>query len=126
MLLLAALACVAPPTCFLLDGGAPGMDEADLAAIESECERAGAGDCDTDTFIGVDAALCIASSHELDDGISGLNASLKFHALYERPVWYVTNVEEEDTTTGAAAGSGVVIDAVSGALLEETGWGASP
>jgi hypothetical protein len=70
-----------------------------------------------------DAALCVARAQGLSEGLAGLKAGLIFSPKLGRIVWNVQNTTaiQPDTRGGEA----VTLDAITGSVLDRSGWSAS-
>ncbi len=72
-----------------------------------------------------EAALCVAVSLGLSQGISTWSAGLTYHYGLLKIVWNVESTLEDDGH-GGKAGDSVTIDAIDGTKLGEGSWGSTP
>lgn len=98
----------------------PATRASDVAA---ECEASGGTRCDPATFLTVFAAECLARVYGLEEGLEGVEGVLV--AGDGEPQFEVRSTTT-DNGAGVQSGRLLVIDAISGALLENLGWMDSP
>ena len=79
-------------------------------------------DCDASKIMTHDAALCVARAQGFAEGIGGLQAGLFYDTHFRRIVWNVQNTLSSQP--GRAQGEAIKIDAITGEVLERTGWSA--
>jgi hypothetical protein len=94
---------------------------------ESECLGAGnpASTCDAELLMTREAALCIAESLGLSEGIGPWKAGLTYHFGDERIVWNVHSTLVDDGV-GSQSGDFVTVDAIDGTSLGKGSWGSQP
>ena len=109
------------------DAGVPATppDAVDLA-VKSCAGSADAAACDRESLMTRDAALCLAKASGLVAGISPWTATIVFHAKHRRIVWNVTATTASDSASGSSGGDVMTIDAINGAVLGTSQWGATP
>jgi hypothetical protein len=89
--------------------------------------------CDPSGFMTADAAICIAQAAGLEPGLQPAGAGLVYDFKFRRVAWGVSNLLYDPAHPAPADGGGgdkgghyFQIDAVSGAVLQESHWAAVP
>ena len=101
--------------------------------VEERCVEDGGRGCEVSALITREAAVCIAEREGLADGVRGWMTTLRYivrddtddRADRGRPSWSVQNTEYAEPD-GSQGGQVYVIDANTGELLLQLGWGAAP
>ena len=92
----------------------------------TECTRGPeARECDVSRVIGPTAASCIARVSGLASGLSGFELNIVYNFRERRIIWNVRNTLSDRGTDGKS-GQSLSIDAVTGEVLAESGWSATP
>ncbi|MCB9476660.1 MAG: hypothetical protein H6684_08945 [Deltaproteobacteria bacterium] len=108
-----------------ISGSALGVDLTyDYQAPENAavaCEEDEGANCDPETFMTADAALCVADYHGLKKGECGWTATMRYRNSLDAVAWMVSNVTIFER--GDRGGRELVIQATTGELLEENTWG---
>jgi hypothetical protein len=89
--------------------------------------------CDSSRFMTAEAAICIAQAAGLEPGLQPAGTGLVYDFRFRRVAWGVSNLlydpahpTPQDGGSGTSGGHSFQIDAVSGAVLQESNWDRVP
>jgi hypothetical protein len=100
--------CLSPEEqCMKLGGGYNG---ADIAAIEAECLAEGGTNCDSEEYLEVEAAECLAREADLREGEHGYQTEIFFYRRYMLVLWNITETETTNHTLTINATTGEMVD----------------
>jgi hypothetical protein len=95
-----------------------------ISEIETDCEADG-HDCSGQIVVTKAVAICIAKDAGMADGIEQRYADLHYLSRFNAPVWSVSNVRAS-SDDGESSGDTVSINAIDGAVLEQSRWSMMP
>lgn len=98
------------------------MTAGDIAQL---CRAGDGSDCDQSLFISLDAATCVARARGLAAGIRPWDLSLGYYDNHQRVIWLIMTVTEEAGYDGYW-GESMLLDAITGSVLERGGYTATP
>jgi hypothetical protein len=88
-------------------------------------------DCNIQRLITSQAALCVAETHGLADGLTQPRTGLVYDYVYRRITWNVSNTMYDgargarpDSGGGARGGQALTIDAINALVLKTSEWSA--
>ena len=65
---------------------------ADIAAIEAECLAEGGTNCDSEEYLEVEAAECLAREADLREGERGFETEIYFYPHYMIVLWNISEM----------------------------------
>ena len=95
-----------------------------MADIAATCRAAGATGCEPASWIGKDAAVCIATEAGFEQGVRPWDIIVTFDPRSDRPTWVMWNTTEMEGD--ASQGFLIFIDAGTGEVLTKSHWSVQP
>ena len=97
-----------------------------MADLQAECEADGGTGCGLETWLGADAATCIAQAAGMEDGVEAPRLTIDYVPLPLGRVTWTVESTLEARDDGYRSGRRYGIDASEGKLLTRSGWLGTP